>query len=70
MTETLRAYLWMNEYLFTLTLNVSDALINWGGFAAIAKWIWGTVSDGYDLVAEEMKFGLVWNSTPTTNGSV
>ena len=36
--------------------NVSDALINWGGFVECEAWL----PNGSDLVAEEMGFGQGW----------
>ena len=41
-------------------------LINWVGFVGIANECESLLLDGSDLVAEEMKFGMGWNSTTTT----
>ena len=49
--------------------NVNDALINWGGFVALkplSNECEALLSDGLDLVAEEMRLELGWNSTSTT----
>ena len=34
---------WANFFLQLNLLPPDDALINWGGFVTIARWMWGTV---------------------------
>ena len=54
------------KYFKSINVMLITLLINWVGFVGIANECESLLSDGSDLVAEEMKFGMGWNSTTTT----